>query len=87
VSPDGLGTSRERRGIVINTIASADKDGLTWVRSSFNTGDGVEVAQNGLDQIFIRDARFPGDLRLVFSVREWLEFISGVKAGDFDPEG
>jgi hypothetical protein len=75
----------DQEDTVAHPTITTDTEGLTWVRSSFNTGDGVEVAQRDLEQIFVRDARFPGELRLVFSVREWLEFISGVKAGEFDP--
>lgn len=57
-----------------------------FVRSSFcSLGACVEVATLAEGGVALRDSRSP-DLLLTFTEVEWLAFIDGVKAGEFDPQ-
>jgi hypothetical protein len=82
----------DRRKLVTDTTSAAGSTGVagpgevTWVRSSFARGDGVEIAQDG-GTVLVRDSRAIGRQAFAFTVREWLEFIDGVKEGEFDPNG
>ena len=57
---------------------------LTW-RTALNCDGGacVEVA-DGRDSILIRNSRQPDGPRLEYTPKEWHEFVSGIKKGDFN---
>ncbi len=55
-----------------------------WVKSSYSGptgGNCVEVAYLGNRRVAIRDSRIPAGQTLVFTARQWHDFISGAKAG------
>jgi len=64
------------------TAASA----LTWQVSSGSAedGDGIAVAQLPSGEIAMRDTSDEDGLELRFDRDEWLAFIEGVRAGEFD---
>lgn len=43
----------------------------------------MEVAPR-LGGVAVRDSKRPADAPLIFTVAEWLAFVAGVKAGEFD---
>ncbi len=61
----------------------------TWVKSSRSNGTGgsncVEVRTASITgDVFVRNSRNPAGEMLAFSPAEWLAFIEGAKAGEFD---
>jgi hypothetical protein len=57
---------------------------LSWRKSSVSaTGDCVEVAHRD-QSVFVRDSKQRLPHILEFTTSEWLAFISGVRAGEFD---
>jgi hypothetical protein len=65
----------------------ADLTGAVWhksTRSGGNGGDCVEVAVNLPDVVAVRDTKDPGGAALIFTHAEWVAFVGGVKAGEFD---
>lgn len=53
-------------------------------KSSFSAVGGcVEVGRDG-DRVLVRDTKDRTIPALEFTVQEWLDFINGVKAGEFD---
>jgi len=64
---------------------NGDLEGKPWRRSSYCSNNGcVEVAIER-DEVRVRDSKRPGSADLVYDRGEWLAFIAGVKAGEFDP--
>ena len=64
-----------------------DLTGAIWrksSRSSTNGGDCVEVADNALDVVAVRDSKDQEGPVLVFARDQWLSFIADVKDGRFD---
>lgn len=63
-------------------------NGVHWRKSSFSNGNGgdcVEVADLDDGRCAVRDTKDHGNgPTLVFTSREWIAFIAGVKAGEFD---
>lgn len=60
-----------------------DSDFIRSSRCTFPPGGCVEVASTAA-AVAIRDAKNPTQTALVFSRAEWVAFIAGVKAGEFD---
>jgi len=60
-------------------------DELMWRKSSAsgNQGQCVEVAERE-GQYFMRDSKDPTGPVLTFTQAEWVAFITGAKAGEFD---
>ena len=60
---------------------------LTWRRSSScpNGASCVEVAALPTGGFALRDGKNPAEPHLEFGAPGWTEFLSGVRAGDFDP--
>jgi Domain of unknown function (DUF397) len=58
-----------------------------WRKTSYcASGECVEVAtHNGL--VVLRDSKRPGGSVLVYTPDEWLTFVRGIKAGEFDDLG
>jgi Domain of unknown function (DUF397) len=58
----------------------------SWTKSSYsNGGDNcVEFARSSDGRIGVRDSKNPGQAPQVYSRREWLAFLAGVKDGEFD---
>ncbi len=57
----------------------------TWTRSSAcDFGDCVEARRDG-DTITVRDSKDPDGTGLTFTVEEWMAFLQGVRAGEFNP--
>lgn len=56
-----------------------------FIKSSFSGGSGacVEVGRQRLDEVLVRHSK-DGEPVLEFSVAEWVAFVEGVKAGEFD---
>jgi len=55
-----------------------------WRKASFcQSGECVEVAQQD-GAIVLRDSKEPGESVLRYTAEEWLAFVRGVKAGEFD---
>jgi hypothetical protein len=63
-----------------------DPSTAVWRKSTLSGANGcVEVAFVD-DKVALRDSKNPAGLVLVFSQREWLAFMGGVRAGEFDLE-
>jgi hypothetical protein len=63
-------------------------DRVQFISSSFCTMGGcVEVGQLADGGVAVRDSKNPGRSVLIFSGDEWAEFVSGVRAGEFDRFG
>jgi Domain of unknown function (DUF397) len=59
----------------------------TWRKSSRSAANGcVEVASLA-DLVAIRDSKDRGGATLLFSPAAWRDFLGGVRAGEFDPQG
>ena len=59
--------------------------GLT--RSSYcDTGTCVEVGHKDPDTVLVRDSKNWNSPVLTFNREEWIAFVKGVKAGEFDLE-
>jgi Domain of unknown function (DUF397) len=55
-----------------------------WVKSSYSGptgGNCVEVAGLGKRRVAVRDSWIPAGQTLVFTARQWHDFISGAKDG------
>lgn len=62
--------------------------GLEWRRSSLCGGDGcVEAASYSDGQVAVRDAKDPAGPVLLYSRKEWLTFLAGVRNCEFDDLG
>lgn len=64
-----------------------DRSRAVWrksTRSNGNSGDCVEVADNQAGVVGVRDSKNPSGPVLVFTPGEWVAFIEGAKAGEFD---
>ena len=53
------------------------------VSSFCSFGNCVEVGVSS-DAVFVRDTKDPGRRALSFTDEEWVAFVAGVKAGEFD---
>ena len=56
-----------------------------WVKSSYSGptgGNCVEVASVGSRRVAVRDSWIPAGQTLVFTDRQWNDFISGAKDGE-----
>lgn len=59
--------------------------GIRFRTSSFCSAGGcVEVALLPDGHVAVRDSKAPGTSTLVYSAREWTDFVAGVKDGEFD---
>lgn len=57
-----------------------------WRKSTLSSANGcVEVAVVD-NQVAVRDSKNPAGPVLMFSPREWVAFIGGIRAGEFDLE-
>lgn len=55
-----------------------------WQKSSLSGATGcVEVCTDGTD-VLVRDSKNPGQPFLRFTPIEWIAFLGGTKAGEFD---
>jgi hypothetical protein len=68
-----------------DSMASSSRT-VVFTRSSYCTnGSCVEVGQSTQDaQVHIRDSKDPNATTLSFNPDEWMAFVAGVKAGEFD---
>ncbi|WP_306208983.1 DUF397 domain-containing protein [Actinoplanes sp. RD1] len=60
-----------------------DLSGARWhksTRSGSNGGDCVEVADNLVDVVAVRDSKDPDGPALVFPKTAWRAFVAGLKA-------
>jgi Domain of unknown function (DUF397) len=67
---------------MVNTIA-----GAIWRKSSYtgsNGGNCVEIADNLLGVVAVRDSKDPGGPVLAFTPDDWRRFTVAIKAGKFD---
>lgn len=57
-----------------------------WVKSSASSGNGtcVEAASVKEDEVLVRNSRDPEGPIVAFTKAEWVAFLAGVKAGEFD---
>ncbi|MEY9926896.1 putative secreted Zn-dependent protease [Catenulispora sp. GP43] len=57
-----------------------------WRKSSASSGNGacVETTSVKADEILVRNSRDPEGPVLSFTKAEWVAFVAGVKAGEFD---
>jgi hypothetical protein len=63
-----------------------NEDTLVWKKSSFSNGQGecVEVAVKHDGGRKVRDSKDPKGAILDFTPGEWVAFVQGAKAGEFD---
>lgn len=63
-----------------------EPDRARWIKSSLSNGAStcVETASIKQDEILVRNSRDPEGPVLAFTKAEWVAFIAGVKAGEFD---
>jgi hypothetical protein len=54
------------------------------VSSACSSGACVEVARLGQDRIAVRDSKSADQPPHIFTDSEWVAFVQGVKAGEFD---
>ena len=62
----------------------------SWWKSSFSGyphQNCVEVALLALESVAVRDSKDPSGPVLVFTRAEWIAFVRGVAAGEFDLAG
>lgn len=62
-------------------------DNATWRKSSYSGSNGgacVEVADNLLGVVGVRDSKDPGGPVLAFTPDDWRAFTVAIKAGEFD---
>lgn len=63
-----------------------DVSGAAWITSRFcNNSACVQVAHLPGGLVAVRDAKNTARPAHVFDREEWAAFITGVKAGEFDP--
>ena len=57
-----------------------------WIKASASSASGacVETASIRPDEILVRNSRDPEGPVLCFTKQEWVAFVTGVKAGEFD---
>jgi len=58
-----------------------------WIKSSASGGTGgacVETTSIRAGEILVRNSRDPEGPKLAFTKAEWVAFVAGVKAGEFD---
>lgn len=60
-------------------------DDIIWTKSSFSGDSGacVEVSCEA-EFVYVRDSKNLNSPELAFTPDEWVAFIKGVKAGEFD---
>ena len=62
-----------------------------WVKSShsFSNGNCVEVRAAGQhgEWVMVRDSKDPAGPQLAFTAADWVAFLRGVNAGEFDRIG
>jgi predicted secreted Zn-dependent protease len=65
----------------------AEPAGLAWWKSSYSDAgaDCVETAVLPDRRIALRHSKQPDGALLLYTPAEWRAFITGVKAGEFDP--
>ena len=70
--------------IYTSTVPGAHTSDLSWRRSTFCASSGcVEIAvQGGL--VAVRDSKRADSPVLTYDRDEWVSFVRGVKAGEFD---
>jgi hypothetical protein len=63
-----------------------DPSTTRWIKSSASTGNGacVETTSIKEDEILVRNSRDHEGPVLSFTKAEWVAFVAGVKAGEFD---
>ena len=59
---------------------------VRWIKATASNGNGacVEVARGGENEILLRNSRDPEGLVQHFTKAEWVAFLAGAKAGEFD---
>jgi hypothetical protein len=57
-----------------------------WIKATASSGNGscVETTSIRTDEILVRNSRDPEGPVLAFTKQEWVAFVAGVKAGEFD---
>lgn len=57
-----------------------------WVKSSASNANGtcVETTSVRADEILVRNSNYPEGPILAFTKAEWVAFLAGAKAGEFD---
>ena len=55
-----------------------------WQTSSFSSNGSCVAVNIQADTVMIRNSRIIDDAELRFTPDEWVAFLSGVKAGEFD---
>ena len=69
-------------------MSVSDLSAVLWRKSSRSNGNGgnncVEVAFLG-SAVAVRDSKDPNGPAVLFSAAQWVSFVSGAKAGRFDP--
>jgi len=63
-----------------------DQSRARWIKSSASNGatQCVETSSIRADEILVRNSRDPEGPILSFTKAEWVAFVAGVKAGEFD---
>jgi hypothetical protein len=65
-------------------MSGAGPDSPVWKKSSFSDSAGcVETTREG-SLTRVRDSKDPDGPILAFNAHEWVAFLSGVRAGEFD---
>lgn len=57
-----------------------------WIKATASNGTGacVQVARGGDDEVLLRNSRDPEGPIQSFTKAEWVAFLAGAKAGEFD---
>lgn len=67
-------------------MSEYDISNVTWTESrACNNSACVQVAYLPDGMVAVRDSKDTGKAPHVFDLQEWTAFVSGVKAGEFDP--
>jgi hypothetical protein len=62
-----------------------DLSSAVWRKSTFSGTNGCVEVAFVQGQVAVRDSKQRGGPVLVFTAHEWRAFLSGVRAGEFDP--
>jgi hypothetical protein len=68
-------------------IDGIDPASLAWRKSSYSDSGGacVETAVLPDRRVALRDSKQPDGVILLYTAGEWSAFVTGVKAGEFNP--
>jgi hypothetical protein len=68
-------------------MSASPPPGPTWRKSARSAANGCVEVASFEDAVAIRSSKDRSGAILLFSPEEWRDFLGGVRAGEFDPQG